>query len=150
MTGEFRPSYGFARKRGVGVAGRDGNGRARLVVREPVDVAALQEVRRRLEGGVCVERLLAADYDRLITELYEADDATARHAAEDLGDDLDLARLAEDLPEPADLLESEDDAPIIRLINGVLTQAIREGASDIHLEPFEERLSIRFRVDSRS
>jgi general secretion pathway protein E len=147
MVGEFRPAYGFARKRGVTVAGHDDEGRARLVVREPVDVAAMQEVRRRLDGSVQVERLAPAEFDRLITELYEAGDAAARHAAEDLGEDLDLARLAEDLPEPADLLESEDDAPIIRLINGVLTQAIREGASDIHLEPFEERLSIRFRVD---
>ncbi len=147
MAGDFRPGYGFARKRGVAVAGHDAGGRTRLVVREPVDVVAVQEVRRRLDGPVQVERLPAADFDRLITEIYEADDAAARHAAEDLGEDLDLSRLAEDLPEPADLLESEDDAPIIRLINGVLTQAIREGASDIHLEPFEERLSIRFRVD---
>jgi general secretion pathway protein E len=94
-----------------------------------------------------LERLDSAAFDRLIGQLYEADDGSAAQVAEDLGDDLDLARLAEDLPEPADLLESEDDAPIIRLINGILTQALREGASDIHLEPFEERLSVRFRVD---
>jgi general secretion pathway protein E len=143
---DFRPGYGFARKRGVTVAGRDGEA-TRLAVREPVDVAAVQEVRRRIDGPVRIERMAESDYDRLVTELYEAGDAAARHAAEDLGEDLDLASLAEDLPEPADLLESEDDAPIIRLINGVLTEAIREGASDVHLEPFEERLSIRFRVD---
>lgn len=147
MGADFRPVYGFARKRGVTVAGRDGAGRIRLAVREPVNLAAVQEVRRRLDGPVQVERLPAGDFDRLITALYEAGDADARHAADDLGDDLDLARLADDLPEPADLLESDDDAPIIRLINGLLTQAIREGASDIHLEPFEERLSVRFRVD---
>ncbi len=147
MSGEFRPAYAFARRRGVTVAGRDGEGRFRLAVREPVDIGALQEVRRRLDGPVAIERLAAADFEHLVVSLYESGDAAARQVAEDLGDDLDLARLAEDLPEPADLLESEDDAPIIRLINGVLTQAIREGASDIHLEPFEDRLSIRFRVD---
>ncbi|MFM2288510.1 MAG: hypothetical protein RL684_1653, partial [Pseudomonadota bacterium] len=59
----------------------------------------------------------------------------------------DLAHLAQDLPEQADLLESNDDAPIIRLINAVLTQAVRENASDIHIEPFENRLVVRFRVD---
>ena len=59
----------------------------------------------------------------------------------------DLAHLAQDLPEQADLLESEDDAPIIRLINAVLTQAVKENASDIHVEPFENRLVVRFRVD---
>ena len=44
-------------------------------------------------------------------------------------------------------MESEDDAPIIRLINAVLTQAIKENASDIHIEPYENRLVVRFRVD---
>ncbi len=146
MSAEFRPAYGFARRRGVAVAGREGE-RVRLAVREPPDVAALQEVRRHLGSPVVLERLSAADFDRLVSRLYEAGEDTAAQVAEDLGEDLDLARLAEDLPETADLLESEDDAPIIRLINGVLTQALREGASDIHLEPFEDRLSIRFRVD---
>ena len=68
-------------------------------------------------------------------------------AAEGLEDATDLAHLAQDLPEQADLLESEDDAPIIRLINAVLTQAVKENASDIHVEPFENRLVVRFRVD---
>ncbi len=62
-------------------------------------------------------------------------------------DDADLAHLAQELPEQADLLESDDDAPIIRLINAVFSQAIRENASDIHIEPFENRLVVRFRVD---
>ena len=146
METEFRPAYGFARRRGVAVAGRDGD-RIRLAVREPVDLAAVQEVRRRLSVAVELERLSAADFDRLVTQLYQSGDDAAAQVAEDMGEDMDLARLAEDLPEPADLLESEDDAPIIRLINGLLTQALREGASDIHLEPFEERLSVRFRVD---
>jgi general secretion pathway protein E len=59
----------------------------------------------------------------------------------------DLAHLAQELPEPSDLLESEDDAPVIRLINAVLTEAVKENASDIHIEPFENRLVMRFRVD---
>ncbi len=146
METEFRPGYGFARRRGVAVAGRNGDS-IRLAVREPVDLAAVQEVRRRLQGRVELEKLSAAEFDRLVTSLYQAGDEAAAQVAEDLGEDMDLARLAEDLPEPADLLESEDDAPIIRLINGILTQALRENASDIHLEPFEDRLSIRFRVD---
>ena len=68
-------------------------------------------------------------------------------AAEGVEESTDLAHLAQDLPEQADLLESEDDAPIIRLINAVLTQAVKENASDIHVEPFENRLVVRFRVD---
>src|SRR4029077_21175289 len=67
-------------------------------------------------------------------------------AVEGLDETTDLAHLAQHLPEQ-DLLDSDDDAPIIRLINAVLTQAVRENASDIHVEPFENRLGIRFRVD---
>ncbi len=146
MNPDFRPGYGFARRRGVVIAGQDGDS-VRLAVREPVDLTAVQEVRRRLSAAVVLEKLSPSDFDRLVTQLYQSGDEAAAQVAEDLGEDLDLARLADDLPEPADLLESEDDAPIIRLINGLLTNALREGASDIHLEPFEERLSVRFRVD---
>ena len=65
---------------------------------------------------------------------------------EGVGEELDLAELAETL-EPEDLMEADDDAPIIRLINALLTEAIKVNASDVHVEPFENRLRIRFRVD---
>ena len=51
------------------------------------------------------------------------------------------------LPEPSDLLESDDDAPIIRFINAVLTEAVKDNASDVHIEPYENRLGVRFRID---
>jgi general secretion pathway protein E len=66
---------------------------------------------------------------------------------EDLGEEMDLASLAQSVPETEDLLEQEDDAPIIRLINALLAEAIRENASDIHVETFERDLVVRFRVD---
>src|SRR5690554_7021387 len=66
---------------------------------------------------------------------------------EGIGDDMDLASLADSVPETEDLLEQADDAPIIRLINAILTEAVHESASDIHVETFEKRLVIRFRVD---
>jgi general secretion pathway protein E len=67
--------------------------------------------------------------------------------ADELGEELDLFSVAQGLGEPEDLLEAADDAPIIRLINALLTEAIKEGASDIHIEPFENRLVVRLRVD---
>jgi general secretion pathway protein E len=85
-------------------------------------------------------------FDALLRRNYEAG-SESMQAVEGLEETTDLAHLAQDLPEQADLLESNDDAPIIRLINAVLTQAIRENASDIHIEPFENRLVVRFRVD---
>ena len=59
----------------------------------------------------------------------------------------DLSQLASGLPKTSDLLDDADDAPVIRLINGILQEAIRSRASDIHVEPYEERLSVRFRID---
>ena len=145
MTEPFRPSFGFARRRGVTVGEPDAEGRPRLLVRVPADLEALREVRRHLDGAVVVEKLDATAYGEAIARLYAAGDEDARRVAADLGEELDLARLAEQLPEPSDLLESADDAPVIRLINGVLSQAVRDGASDVHVEPFEDRLAIRFR-----
>ena len=147
MSVEFRPAFGFARRRGVTVAGRDESGRHRIIARQPTDLEALREVRRNLDGSSTIEKLDEAAYGELIARLYQSGEGEARQAAENLHEDTDLARLAEQLPEPADLLEADDDAPIIRLINGVLSQAVREQASDIHFEPFEDRLSVRFRID---
>ena len=59
----------------------------------------------------------------------------------------DLSRMMQELPAVEDLLEASDDAPIIRMLNALLTQAARDGASDIHIEPYERHSSVRFRVD---
>ena len=64
-----------------------------------------------------------------------------------LDEDLNLSQATQELQEPSDLLESDDDAPRIRFINAVLTQAVKENASDVHIEPYENRLGVRFRVD---
>ena len=66
---------------------------------------------------------------------------------DDIGERFDLASLADSVPETEDLLDTRDDAPIVQLINAVLAEAIREGASDVHIETFERHLQVRFRVD---
>jgi general secretion pathway protein E len=66
---------------------------------------------------------------------------------EDIGNEVNLYSLADEMIESEDLLENEDDAPIIKLINAMLSEAIKESASDIHIETFENALQIRFRVD---
>src|SRR5207302_6961912 len=93
-----------------------------------------------------LERVPEERFDELLRQAYEAG-SDAMQAVEGLDDTTDLAHLAQELPEQADLLDSEDDAPIIRLINAVLTQAVKENASDIHIEPIEKRLVFRYRVD---
>jgi len=87
------------------------------------------------------------EFDRLLSERYAMDGQAAAMAAGSLGlgDDLDL--IATDLPTADDLLDSADDAPAIRLINGIIAEAARQGVSDIHIEPYETGLVIRMRID---
>ena len=95
----------------------------------PLSLSVLQELQRGLNA------------------VWQRDTFEARQLMEDLGSAEDFFTLAEKLPETEDLLESDDDAPIIKLINAMLAEAIKEGASDIHIETFEKSLVIRFRVD---
>jgi len=140
-----RLSFAFAKRHGVLVQ-RVVDGVAECTCRDSASPQAVAEVRRYLRRAVRLERVPDAQFDELLRRAYEAG-SDAMQAVEGLDETTDLAHLAQVLPEQADLLDSEDDAPIIRLINAVLTQAIKENASDIHIEPFENRLVIRFRVD---
>ncbi len=107
----------------------------------------LSEIRRHLGGPFELQAVAESEFQRRLTLGYQRGNNEAVQMAEDLGSDIDLSRLADEIPETGDLMDAEDDAPIIRLINAVLSQAVREKASDIHVETFEERLSIRYRID---
>ena len=88
--------------------------------------------------------------DELLQEIARSYAGSGGDAADVVGaveSDMDLAKLMQDMPAIEDLLESADDAPVIRMINALLTQALREGASDIHIEPFEQISVVRFRID---
>ena len=135
----------FSRRHGVLLRGIDA-GVARIALRPDATLVAINETRRHLGVPLRFERVSAERFEELLREAYEAG-SDARVAAGGLEDTTDLSFLAQDLPEQADLLESEDDAPIIRLINALLTQAVKDNASDIHIEPFENRLVVRLRVD---
>ncbi|MFL0795873.1 MAG: type II secretion system ATPase GspE [Cellvibrionaceae bacterium] len=135
--------YAFARRYGVAVTSE-----------EPLTIAChpettpegLLELQRLLGSELQFEQHSTEDFQQILAKQYEQRSDQAAQMMEDM-DESNLANLAEALNEPEDLLESQDDAPIIRLINALLTEAIKEGASDVHIEPFETRLSVRFRVD---
>jgi general secretion pathway protein E len=137
--------FAFARRHGLLVRTL-ADGAAECVYRPPVSPLALAEARRHVGQPFKLVPIAAEAFDALLQATYEGG-SESMQAVEGLEETTDLAHLAQDLPEQADLLESNDDAPIIRLINAVLTQAVRENASDIHIEPFENRLVVRFRVD---
>ena len=139
-------SFPFAKRHGVLVRALAADA-ADVVCRPGVTAQALAEVRRFVGVPLKIERVPLETFDSMLRVAYESGSGAAMQMLEGLDDNTDLAHLAEDIPESSDLLESEDEAPIIRLINAVLTQAVKESASDIHIEPYENRLVIRFRVD---
>src|SRR3979490_1592101 len=140
-----RLSFAFAKRHGV-LVNRVVDGVAECIYRDTALPQALAEVRRYLRRSLRLERVPDSRFDELLRRAYEAGSGTMQ-AVEGLDDATDLAHLAQDMPEQADLLDSNDHAPIIRWINAVLTQAVKENASDIPVEPFENRLVVRFRVD---
>ncbi len=134
--------YPFAKRFGVALTGEAG-GRLRVALREGADPRVLIEVRRYLAQGFDVEFSGPEAFDRILSERYalDASDAAGSFAEDDLG------HLAGDIPSADDLLDSADDAPAIRLINGIIADAARQGVSDIHIEPYETGLVVRMRVD---
>jgi general secretion pathway protein E len=107
----------------------------------------LTELRRFLGKPFRLQQVSEAEFQRRLTLAYQRGNNEAVQMAEDISADVDLSRLADEIPEAGDLMDAEDDAPIIRLINAILSQAVREQASDIHIETFEDRLSVRYRID---
>ncbi len=136
--------FSFAKRHGVVLLNESES--PSLGHRPAVELVALAEAQRFVGRQLPLRALSSEEFERALAKAYQHDSASMQ-LAEDIGGSLDLASLAEQLPETADLLEQEDDAPIIRLFNAILGEAIKENASDIHLETFEKRLVVRFRVD---
>jgi general secretion pathway protein E len=146
----LRLPFSFARRHGVMLLPFDGDAdasRLEAAHRAGVSPLALAEARRVAGTALAWREVTDAEFETLLERTYARDSSQARQMVEDLGEEFDLASLAESVPETADLLDQEDDAPIIRLINAILAEAIKEDASDIHVETFDRELVVRFRVD---
>ena len=119
----------------------------RLAMREGADPLALLELRRRLGRPLTLQPVGAPEFEKLLGESYALDDGSATVIGDMgiAGDGLDPLTLG--LPTAEDLLDSADDAPAIRLINGLIAEGLRQGVSDIHIEPYESALVVRMRVD---
>jgi general secretion pathway protein E len=108
--------------------------------------AALAEVTRLFDVNR-FEREASATLAQRIAAAYAGGESSAAAVIGEVESGVDLSRMMQDLPAVEDLLEAADDAPIIRMLNALLTQAAKDGASDIHIEPYERSSSVRFRVD---
>lgn len=117
--------------------------------------SALIELQRQLQQVEAADQtetvfnlLTESEFERKLQVVFSGSSQTSIAAMDDFEGD-DLASVVAELGEPEDLLNSADDAPVIKLLNAVLSEAIRANASDVHIEPFENQLRIRFRVDGR-
>jgi len=140
------PAYSFAKRYGI-VVREYGEQQASIAYHGKATATALLEVRRFVDRPASFEQISEVDFERLLQAVYEHKSGHAQQMVNDMQDNIDLSYMAQHLPKPEDLLESADEAPIIRLINALLTEAIKENASDIHIESYEKRMVVRFRVD---
>ncbi len=119
-----------------------------VAVADPTDQGLLEDLkfitRYDLFPVLAGEHTLKA----LIERHYESGDEQLQHILKEMegvGEDVEVVEEEDD--EQAQMQAAVDDAPVVKLINGILTDAVKRGASDIHIEPFEHELRIRYRVD---
>lgn len=146
-SGRINPlRFAFAKRYGVLVLDTENNV-VKVVYYEKPAITVFSEIRRQLQMPMVLEQVSRDVFNNLLVKTYETDSSTAMQMAEDLGESLNLSDLMHELPKAEDLLEKQDDAPIIRLLNALLSEAIKEEASDVHIETFEDHVTIRFRID---
>ena len=138
-----RLSYGFAQSNGV-VLTREGEA-FRCAYRADAPMDALLEAQRIAAGKIDFMEVSPGDFEAALGTLYRDSASEAARVAADADDD--LAALADTAASVDDLLAQNDDAPVVRLINALLLEAVKEGASDVHIETEERRLLVRFRID---
>ena len=136
--------YAFARSQQVLL--EDDAGVRTLWLHAATPASAISEVVRK-HAPQALQSVDAATLIQRITSAYSRGESSAATVVHEVESDADLSRMMQELPAVEDLLEAADGAPIIRMLNALLTQAARDGASDIHIEPYERHSSVRFRVD---
>lgn len=137
---------GFPRLRDAAVLPlRRDEGGLLVAVADPDDLAVVELIEAELGGPLQLAVGAALPIRRVLTRIFEEAGDSAEAMIDDLGEEFTGEEGADT---PMDLLESgEDDAPIIRLVNRILRMAVRDRASDIHIEPFENELVVRLRID---
>ncbi len=136
--------FSFAQYHGVLLSGSQPG---QVICRRNISLKTLAELTRILGTDFNLEQVSDSEFQVSLSQAFQRDQQVAIQVAEDMGADINLARLADEIPDSADLMDVEDDAPVIKLINAIISQAVREQVSDIHIETYEDRLSVRFRID---
>ena len=108
---------------------------------------AIAEVSRAAGSRLTVSRVGDEDFDAMLSHVYSGRQGSSESVMEDIKDFVDLESAAAEIEEAGDLLDAENDAPIVRLLNAILAESLKENASDIHIEPYEKEALVRFRLD---
>ena len=140
--------YAFAREFGLFDAG-EVDGALTVFFRRDGDLGALSELQRNTLLPLSLNVVSADEFQLRLAQVFNDGGGRAASMVDDLAEIGDLSNLLEEMPQLEDLLDAEDNAPVIRLINTLLAQALREGASDLHFEMFESRATVRFRIDGQ-
>jgi general secretion pathway protein E len=141
-----RLPYLFAKKQGVVVSEGSQNDALFVYHLPNTPIQVLAEVERFIQAPFLLKEVSAAEFQQHLAHVYQSQ-SSILDAAEGMEGDLDLMNLAGQIPVGEDLLDTQDEAPIIRLLNALFTQAIKQKASDIHIETYENRVLVRNRVD---
>jgi len=113
---------------------------------------AISEVVRMSSGSLSHSSLAVhavgdQEFDAQLSQLYSGQQGSSEAVMADMKDFVDMESAAAELEDAGDLLDAENDAPIVRLLNAVIAESLKENASDIHIEPYEKEALVRFRLD---
>ena len=135
--------FEFARSNGLLLRESEGD----LILSPQANQWAISEVIRANSKFSAVTHLDGESFDKMLASIYSGRKNSSESVMEDIRDFVDMESAAAELEDTGDLLDSEDDAPIIRLLNAILAESLKEKASDIHIEPYEKESLVRFRLD---
>ena len=118
-----------------------------VYIREDTPALALLEVRRVLGRAFVPVSVTPEAFDEMLAKIWQQSSGVSQQLVDDMDADIDLMALTEEIPDNEDLLDNDENSPVIRLINAILGEAVKDGASDIHIEPRpgKEKVLVRFR-----
>ena len=135
----------FAKGHQVMPLWRDDSDRIAVAVADPFQLSPIDDLRVLLDCSVAIYIAAPSAITESVNRDYDRLARSAGQVIEEMEDDPDSTHHGID--EIVDLVDSDDEAPIIRFVNSLLTEALKERVSDIHFEPFERELAVRFRID---
>ena len=146
ITKEHKPLFPYEYSKSQRILGVDIDGEVHIFSENELSSLSIQEFYSAYPGKNFVTTLCSSnEFEKGLTKLY-SQDKLQESIGEELSESFDLESYAKTITPSEDLLQGNNDAPIIKLINGILSQAIKAKASDIHFEPYEEAFIVRLRI----